>query len=120
MRFLVDECTGPLVAVWLRERGYEVFSVYHQARGMNDDDVIAKAAHEGWFLITNDKDFGEKVFRDARLHRGVLLLRLNDERPTNKINVISRVLRQFGDRLADAFVVATESHVRFATRRTEA
>jgi predicted nuclease of predicted toxin-antitoxin system len=117
MRFLVDECTGPLVAGWLRERGYEVFSVYHQARGMDDDEGIAKAAREGWILITNDKDFGEKVFRDARLHRGVLLLRLDDERPTTKINVISRVLRQFGDRLADAFVVATESHVRFATRK---
>ena len=116
MRFLVDECTGPLVAVWLRERGYEVFSVYHQARGMSDDAVIAKAASEGWVLITNDKDFGERVFRDARLHRGVLLLRLDDERPSSKINVISRVLAQFGERLAEAFVVATETRVRFGTR----
>ena len=33
MRFLVDECTGPAVARWLRQQGYEVFSVYEQARG---------------------------------------------------------------------------------------
>lgn len=25
MRFLVDECTGPAVARWLQEEGYEVF-----------------------------------------------------------------------------------------------
>jgi hypothetical protein len=34
MRFLVDECTGPTVAGWLREQQHEVFSVYEQARGM--------------------------------------------------------------------------------------
>jgi len=32
MRFLVDECTGPKVARWLREQGHEVFSVYDEAR----------------------------------------------------------------------------------------
>jgi len=28
MRFLVDECTGPAVADWLRDRAHEAFSVY--------------------------------------------------------------------------------------------
>lgn len=27
MRFLVDECTGPAVARWLREQKHEAFSV---------------------------------------------------------------------------------------------
>ena len=56
MRFFVDECTGPAVASWLRDNGYEVFSVFEEARGMNDDDIIQKAAAENWMLITNDKD----------------------------------------------------------------
>ena len=43
MRFLVDESTGPAVAAWLREQGHEVFSVYAEARGMDDDDIIHKA-----------------------------------------------------------------------------
>lgn len=34
MRFLVDECTGPAVARWLREHQHDVFSVYEEARGM--------------------------------------------------------------------------------------
>jgi predicted nuclease of predicted toxin-antitoxin system len=48
MRFLVDECTGPAVASWLHDIGYEVFSVFEEARGMNDDDddIIQKAAAE--------------------------------------------------------------------------
>ena len=43
MRFLVDECTGPAVAAWLREQGHDVFSVFDSARGMSDDDIIGKA-----------------------------------------------------------------------------
>jgi predicted nuclease of predicted toxin-antitoxin system len=57
MRFLVDECTGPSMANWLKTQGYDVFSVYDNSRGMQDEDIIAKAFHEDWILITNDKDF---------------------------------------------------------------
>ena len=80
MRFLVDECTGPLVANWLHDQGYEVFSVYDQARGLDDDKIIEKAFIENWILITNDKDFGEKVFRERQPHRGIVFLRLADYR----------------------------------------
>ncbi|HEY0430660.1 MAG TPA: DUF5615 family PIN-like protein, partial [Pyrinomonadaceae bacterium] len=64
MRFLVDECTGPKLAAWLASEGHEVFSVYDQAQGANDDELILKAFAEEWILITNDKDFGEKIYRE--------------------------------------------------------
>ena len=63
MRFLVDESTGPAVAEWLLQQGHAVFSVYDEARGMDDNDIIEKACTENWILMTNDKDFGEKVYR---------------------------------------------------------
>ena len=85
MRFLINECTGPAVASWLRDHNHDVFSVFDEARGMDDDAIIAKALHENRILITNDKDFGDKVYRDGRLHKGVILLRLEDERPSSKI-----------------------------------
>lgn len=116
MRFLVDECTGPAAARWLREQGHEVFSVFDQARGMDDDDIVQKGFTEDWVLITNDKDFGEKVFRDQRQHKGVVLLRLDDERAASKINTIKRLLDDYADRLAGAFTVVTETQVRFAHR----
>jgi predicted nuclease of predicted toxin-antitoxin system len=50
MRFLVDECTGVVVARWLRDQGHEVFSVYEQARGIDDDEIIQKAFAENWIL----------------------------------------------------------------------
>jgi len=114
MRFLVDECTGPAVARWLRKQKHEVFSVYEEARGMDDDDVIQKAFAENWILITNDKDFGEKVYRERRPHRGIVLLRLEDERAANKIDTIRRLIESYADQLSDHFVVVTEAKVRFA------
>lgn len=116
MRFLVDECTGPAVAEWLREQKHEVFSVYDEARGLDDDAIIQKAFTENWILITNDKDFGEKIYREGHPHRGVILLRLEDERAVAKIEALRRLLRSYADRLADQFVVVTETKVRFARR----
>lgn len=113
MRFLVDECTGPVVASWLRAKQHEVFSVYDEARGMHDDDIIKKAADESWVLITNDKDFGEEVYRQRRPHRGVVLLRVKNERAKNKIAVLERLLESHSERLYDRFVVVTETRVRF-------
>lgn len=114
MRFLVDESTGPAVARWLREQGHEVFSVYEEGRGMDDDEVIERAFLENRILITNDKDFGEKVYRQQKPHKGVVLLRLEDERAANKINTIRRLLDSYFFQLPDNFVVVTETQVRFA------
>lgn len=114
MRFLVDECTGPAVARWLRDQQHEVFSVYEEARGMEDDVIIQKAFEEHRVLITNDKDFGEKVYRDQRPHRGIVFLRLEDERATNKVEVLCRLFAHYADQLQNHFVIVTETQVRFA------
>lgn len=116
MRFIVDECTGPAVSKWLSEKGYEVFSVYEEARGIADEAIIQKALEENWILITNDKDFGDKVYRDAYLHKGVILLRLEDERSVSKIQTLSRLLNKYSEKLPNSFVVVTEKQVRFANR----
>jgi len=114
MRFLVDESTGPTVAEWLSAEGHEVFSVYDLARGINDDDILQKAFDENWILITNDKDFGEQVYRERKPHHGIVLLRLEDERAKSKIEVLKRLLNSHADSLPEQFVVVTEKSVRFA------
>lgn len=115
MRFLVDECTGPVVARWLRDQQYEVFSVYEEARGIDDDEIIKKAYEEDWILITNDKDFGEKIYRERHPHRGVVLLRLENDRAGNKVEMIRQLLQGYAHQLADRYVVVTETRVRFAS-----
>ena len=119
MRFLVDECTGPAVAKWLRSSHHEVFSVYDEVRGLDDESIIEKANRENYVLVTNDKDFGELVFRKRKPHKGVVLLRLEDERSENKIAVLHRVLESYSDKLSDNFIIVTEKTVRIVEERRD-
>jgi len=112
MRFLVDECTGPSVARWLREQGHDALSVYERARGLDDASVMEWATREHRILITSDKEFGTRVVRERQASVGVLLLRLRDERVANKIRVLAEVLRDYGDQLEGNLVVASEGRVR--------
>jgi len=112
MRFIVDECTGPAVARWLQSQHHDVFSVYEQARGLDDEDILQRAIVDNRILITNDKDFGEMIFREEKAHKGVVLLRLDSERAANKIRVLEQLLDRYAEQLAGNFIVATETTVR--------
>jgi predicted nuclease of predicted toxin-antitoxin system len=114
MRFLVDECTGPKVAAWLVNVGHDVFSAYEQSSGASDNDLLARANAEDRILITNDRDFGELIFGDGLAHKGVVYLRLHDERPASKIRVLEKLLANHAHSIAGQFVVVTESQVRIA------
>ena len=81
---------------------------------MTDDEVLTKAFSENWILITNEKDFGEMVFRERHNHHGVVFMRLEDERASNKIEVLRKLLEGYAEKLPEEFVVVTETKVRFA------
>jgi len=114
MRFIVDECTGPYVAKWLRKQNHDVFSVFDDDRGSTDDDIIKKAYNENRVLITNDKDFGEKVYREKYPHKGIILLRLDNNKWKNRIEVLKKLLDNYQQDISNKFVVVTEKRIRFA------
>lgn len=114
MRFVVDECTGPAVASWLRGSGHDVVSIYDDAPRMLDEDILPLAVREDRIIVTNDKDFGDLVFAKGIAHRGVILLRLTNERAPSKIAAIARVLEAHEDRMAGSFVVVTETGIHIA------
>ena len=78
--------------------------------------MIRKAYEEDWILITNDRDFGKLIYRERRQHHGVVFMRLRDEALVTKIGVMKSLLKEYSGRLADQFVVVTESRVRFGGR----
>ena len=82
--------------------------------GISDRQVFARAYDEHWILITNDKDFGEMVFREQREHHGIIFLRLDDERAANKINVLRQLIANYSAKLPGHFVTVSETKVRFA------
>jgi predicted nuclease of predicted toxin-antitoxin system len=112
MKFIVDESTGKAVAQFLREIGHDVVAVTETMPATEDRDILIKAASEGRIVITNDKDFGELIFRSGYAHNGVLFLRLQDESSANRVRVVKAVLDQYANYLKMNFIVATDRGVR--------
>jgi predicted nuclease of predicted toxin-antitoxin system len=111
-KFIIDECTGIAVVHFMREQGYDVVGVSEAMPQASDFDILQCAVAEQRIVVTNDKDFGDMVFRDKRRHLGVLLLRLADDRVETKIRVLAAVLAHHADHLENRFVVATEENIR--------
>ena len=112
MKFLVDECIGPTVAKWLKQKGYDALSIYDEIPGIDDNAVLNKALTQNRVLITCDKDFGEMIFKNKMQHCGILLLRLIDDKPASKINILESILENYRQDLVNNFVVVTEKTVR--------
>lgn len=112
MRFLIDESAGIGVMEYLRTAGPHVLAAAELSPEIDDEIVRAWAVRETRILVTNDKDFGELVFRSGQPHRGILLFRLQDESTANRIKVVEATLQNYAERLADHFVVVTETSIR--------
>jgi predicted nuclease of predicted toxin-antitoxin system len=112
MRGIVDESTGVVVARWLRSLGHDVLSIREDRPRMMDEDILTLAVRDGRVVITNDKDFGDLVFRDGRAHRGVILLRLVDDRTSSKIAALERLFEGFPEDSEECSVVVTERSIR--------
>jgi predicted nuclease of predicted toxin-antitoxin system len=112
MKFLVDECVGLSVANWLKEEGYDAISVYDISAGISDDEVLQKAFSENRILITCDKDFGEMIFKKKMQHSGIILLRLENEKPSHKSSILKNLLEHYAQDLFGNFIVVGESVVR--------
>lgn len=112
MRFLADEgCDGTLVRL-LRERGHNVVHIAETNIGATDDAVLNQATNERQILITEDKDFGELIYRQQLAHAGIILLRVDATLRKNKANRIFNIIDLYGDCLHDCFVVIQNSRTR--------
>lgn len=116
MKFLTDENIGLEVVESLRAAGHDVNSVIETIRGAEDVEILEKANRENRILITADKDFGNLIHQHKLPHKGIILLRLTDEKNRNKIRVLSSLLETYEKELKNRFVVVTEDRVRIRQR----
>ena len=85
MRWLIDECVDAALVVQLRESGHDVIYMTDVAPRATDAEVMSRANRENRLLLTEDKDFGDLVFRQAKTVPGVVLLRIESARLSHKV-----------------------------------
>ena len=112
-RFLADEnVAAPLVSA-LRKAGWDSAYVAESRAGISDNAVLQWASNEGRILLTEDKDFGELVFRMKRNVPGVLMLRMSECAWPQRWIRLEVILQRHADRLEGAFTVVQAQTVRF-------
>jgi predicted nuclease of predicted toxin-antitoxin system len=109
-RFLVDASSDARHVPQLRSFGHDVTRVGTEyPASMKDRDILALAHREQRILITDDRDFGELVFRLRQPHAGVIYLRLDTTRFEVRARRIEEVLARHADDLDQFLVVTTDS-----------
>jgi len=115
VRWLADEWVAAPLVAFLRAGGHDVLYVAEAAAGLSDADVMSLALHEKRLLLTEDKDFGDLVFRRERTVPGVVLVRINPENPVLKAMRLTAAIERYGERLFGRYMVIEEG--RFRSRR---
>lgn len=68
------------------------------------------ACEKNALLITEDKDFGELVFRLQMPHKGILLIRIEEK--NYKINIVATTIKQHYNKLVNKFSVISNKKLR--------
>lgn len=113
MKFLLDANVRRSVGTFLASLGHDVrFLAGTDICDASDDLVLHVATTEHRILVTNDKDFGHLIYRQQRLHHGVILFRLQEETAAAYQTKLHSVLKKYGETLINRFTIITDSHVR--------
>ena len=112
MRFLVDECCNAALVDVLRGDAHNVLHAVESLRGATDDELLACALSERRIHLTEDKDFGELVYRLRRPAYGIILLRFDVADRALKVPRLRYLLEKESERLLEAFVVLEADKVR--------
>jgi len=103
-RLLADENIPRTVIIALREKGYNIASVWELRPGMSDEEVVELAMKESRIIITFDKDFGRIALLKPNI-TGVILLRIPPLNPPYIVERVLTTLERVGDPYGKLIIV---------------
>jgi predicted nuclease of predicted toxin-antitoxin system len=112
MRFLADESCDFAVVRALRLAGHDVSAIAEAAPSSADDAVLALAVRQGRILLTEDKDFGQWVYANRRVTKGVILLRYPAAARRAMAPAVVGLVARCGERMVGAITVVQPGRVR--------
>lgn len=113
MKFLADVNIEKSIVDELRGLGYDIIWVAEENPQLDDLSIFKISQKENRILLTNDKDFGEIVFRQKLISSGIILFRFKGQYTKDKIKVLRELFISHHDRISGHFVVLTKERFRF-------
>ena len=80
--------------------------------GISDEEVLGLSRDGEELLLTDDKDFGELVFRRGEAAHGVMLLRLAGIESAKKGRLVAAAVRDHASELEQTFSVVERDRIR--------
>jgi predicted nuclease of predicted toxin-antitoxin system len=111
VRWLAVECVSGSLVARLRKAGHDAVYVAEIAPGSTDAEVFAFARDEARLLLTDDKDFGDSVYRQIRSVPGVVLSRI-DIAACIAWPRLMAAIRRYGETLLGRYTVIEETRFR--------
>src|SRR6266436_5340599 len=120
LKLLADENIAGDIVAWLRAQGCDVLAVSEQMAQEVDLVLLQTADAEGRLVLTEDKDFGELVFRDRLNSHGVTLLRMGKLTIPQRIQRLVETWSVVESNPSGQFIVITQKKVRVRPLNPEA
>lgn len=108
----MDECVDAALVARLREVGHDATYVAEFASAAPDVDVIERASTEQRLLLTEDKDFGELLWRRRWSVPGLVFVRIAPAIRAVKWPRLETAIDTFGERLFGRFTVGEAGRFR--------
>jgi len=112
MNILCDEGVDSQIVEQLRQEGHDVLYVAEMEPSISDDAVLRRANEHNALLVTEDKDFGDLVYRQGLIHLGVVLVRLHGLMSATKARIVSATFAQHETEMPHSFTVISPGIVR--------
>ncbi len=113
MKFLADVNIEKSIVDELRILGYDIKWIAEDNPYLDDLSIFIIAQHENRILLTNDKDFGEIVFRQKLIPSGIILFRIKGQDTKEKVKLLKKLLTSHGNKIVKHFTVITKHKFRF-------
>jgi len=114
VRWLIDECVDAALAACLKGAGHDIIYMAEVAPRTADAGVMKRATDENRLLLTEDKDFGDLVFRQVLRVPGLVLVRIDPLQRALKVTRLMAAVEHFGEDLFGRYTVIED--VRFRSR----
>jgi predicted nuclease of predicted toxin-antitoxin system len=107
MALLADECIAGSLIKQLRASGFDVLAIAETSPGMSDDEVLGLSVTTGRFLVTEDYDFADLIFRFGKKAIGVIIIapELADVPGNENTQAIAARVLQLSDQLVGKLTV---------------
>ncbi len=104
-QIVIDESVDYAIVQTLKHTRFSIISISDETPSIPDKQVLEIAYAHNALLITEDKDFGELVFRLQLKHKGILLIRMIKAKSSEKADAVLKVIEMHFNDMIDNFSV---------------